>query len=256
LAIYQLRSTDWARNRGVNSLWRLDLSAKGSTPQRMAISEGGASSGRWSPDGRWIYFMSSRSGSPQVWKTDADGAKATQVTKLPLPVQAFRLAPDGKSLVVGLAVYPDCRTLECTVTRNEAPKPRSGKLYDKLFVRHWDEWADGTKNHLFALQLDENGIGAGAAVELTPGFDGDTPSKPFGDEGLRLHGRQRRCDLFGADRWQGRALADQFRSLQGRPLRPGRSGRPDRRQSGGGRRPAISPGRLEAGLVGHETSGF
>lgn len=183
VALYDLRSTDWARNKGVHSLWRIDLTAKTPAPQRLAISEGGASSARWSSDGRWIYFMSSRSGSAQVWRSDADGAKAAQVTDLPLPVQAFRLAPDGKTLVVGLAVYPDCATLECTVERTAKPRPGSGKVYDRLFVRHWDEWADGTRNHLFALALNPEGLSQSPPVELTPGFDGDVPGKPFGGEG-------------------------------------------------------------------------
>lgn len=179
-AIYDLRSTDWEKNRGVHSLWAMDLSAKAPAPRRLDISTGGVSSARWSPDGASIYFVSSRSGSPQVWKSDAAGKTAVQVTNLPLPVQAYRLAPNGKSLVVALAVYPDCVDLQCTVDRNASPKPASGKVYDRLFVRHWDEWADGTRNHLFALSLSDQGLANGAPMDLMPGFDGDSPSKPFG----------------------------------------------------------------------------
>ncbi len=182
VAIYDLRSTDWSKNRGVHSLWKLDLSAK-TLPRRLGISDGGASSGRWSADGKWIYFMSARSGSPQVWRTDSAGEKATQVTNLPLPVLTFRLAPNGKTLVLGLAVYPDCPTLKCTLDRNNAPKTPSGKVYDRLFVRHWDEWADGTRNHLFAMAISTEGVASGEPIELTPGFDADIPSKPFGGQG-------------------------------------------------------------------------
>jgi Tol biopolymer transport system component len=34
----------------------------------------------WSGDGRWIYFVSNRSGGPQIWKVPADGGPAAQVT--------------------------------------------------------------------------------------------------------------------------------------------------------------------------------
>ena len=44
-----------------------------------------------SPDGRLLYFSSGRSGSDQVWRTDTAGGAATQVTRLPLDVGAFRL---------------------------------------------------------------------------------------------------------------------------------------------------------------------
>jgi acylaminoacyl-peptidase len=51
-------------------------------------------------------------------------------------------------------------------------------VYTKLFVRHWDTWADGTRNHLYYMALD----GTNRTVALMPGFDGDVPSKPFGGE--------------------------------------------------------------------------
>ena len=35
----------------------------------------------WSPDGRWIYFASTRTGRPEVWKVPATGGQATQVTR-------------------------------------------------------------------------------------------------------------------------------------------------------------------------------
>jgi len=58
----------------------------------------------------------------------------------------------------------------------------TGVLHDKLFVRHWDAWADGARNHLFSLTLDAGAAAAGAPVPLMTGFDGDAPSKPFGDD--------------------------------------------------------------------------
>jgi acylaminoacyl-peptidase len=179
-ALYGLRSTDWNNNRGQNALWIVDLSARQPTPRRLPASDGGASSARWGPDGRTIYFLSSRSGSSQVWRTDPDGAAATQVTNLPIDVGAFRISPDGKKLVVAMAVFPDCSTLACTQQRLTKPEGdrSTGVVYDRMFVRHWDAWENGTRNHLFSVNVD----GSGEPIDLMKGFDGDTPSKPFGDD--------------------------------------------------------------------------
>ena len=107
-AVYGLRTTNWEANKGVTSLWLVDLKASGAVPRRLAASNGGAMAPQWSPDSRWIYFLSTRSGSDQVGRTGVDGSRATPVTRLPLDVLAYRPSPDGSRLVVSLAVFPDC----------------------------------------------------------------------------------------------------------------------------------------------------
>ena len=176
--VYAVRATDMDANRGVSSLFIQDLNGEGEA-RRLAISDGGANTARWGSDGA-LYFLSGRSGSSQVWKTDASGARATQVTNLPVDVNAYRLSPDASKIAVSLAVYPDCVDLACSVARATAEGERksTGQVYDRMFVRHWDTWNDGTQNHLFVVSSD----GSGEPAWVTHGFDGDTPSKPFGDE--------------------------------------------------------------------------
>jgi len=180
--VYDLRTTDYAANKTVHALWLVD--AIGGQPRRLAASDGGASSPRWSGDGKSIYFLSGRGGSAQVWKTDVAGAQATEVTHLPLDVDAFKLAQDGGHIVVSQAVFPDCGTPDCTAEREaqKAADKAGGQVYTKLFVRHWDAFADGTQNHLFALALDSAGAATGKPVALMAHIDGDTPSKPFGGD--------------------------------------------------------------------------
>jgi acylaminoacyl-peptidase len=185
---YDLHSTDWNANKGIHSIWLVCATCDHPSPHTLDTGAGGATNPRWSPDGKALYFLSSRSGSMQVYRIGVGESAASsppvQVTHLPLAVGTFRIAPDGKKLVVSLAVFPDCDTPECTRKRldERAANKATGTLYTKLFVRHWDEWADGTRNQLFALSLGPNGIATGEAKPLMHGFDGDTPSKPFGDD--------------------------------------------------------------------------
>ncbi|MDV6332795.1 S9 family peptidase [Asticcacaulis sp. 201] len=181
-AVLNIRVTDMEKNKGIQSIWLKDLSKPEAPEIKLAVSDGGASNAQFGPDGS-IYFISGRGegGTDQVWKTDITGATATQVTRLPLDIQAYQITPDGKGVVVGLAVFPECKgdEINCTVKRQTDRKAdkSSGTVYDKIFVRHWDTWADGTRNHLFYVPL-----AGGAPIALTDGYDGDVPSKPFGDE--------------------------------------------------------------------------
>jgi dipeptidyl aminopeptidase/acylaminoacyl peptidase len=187
--LYDVRSVDYPANKASHALWLIDLKEPGANGRKLAISEGGASNGRWSADGKSIYFLSSRSGGDQVWRTDVASTSAVQATRLPLDVGAFRLAADGKHIVVSMAVFPDAEDPAATKQRQDARKAQkaSGVVYDKIFVRHWDTWADGTRNHLFALGLDAQGLATGAPTPLMAGFDGDAPGKPFGgDEDFSL----------------------------------------------------------------------
>ena len=181
-AAFNVRATDMENNKGVSTFWLKDLMKPAVPEVKLGVSEGGAFDASWSQDGKQLYFLSGRGegGTTQLWKTDVSGAKAKQVTRLPLDIAAYRITPDGKGIVVSLAIDEACKddAITCTVTKNKAraADKSSGMVYTKLFVRHWDTWADGTRNHLYYVPMD----GSTPPVALMPGFDGDVPSKPWG----------------------------------------------------------------------------
>jgi len=175
---YTLRETDYDANKAKRSIWIVPVD--GSAPARRVTGSGNASDARWGSDGA-LYFISSRSGSAQVWRLSLIGGEAMQVTSLPLDVGAFVLSPTGDRIAVALEVFPDAATLDETKTRLDAleKKPSAGMHFDKLFVRHWDTWKNGTRNQLFTLKM-QDGTATGAPVWVSKGLDGDAPSKPFG----------------------------------------------------------------------------
>ena len=179
---YTLRITDTAANKGRTSVWVRDTGRRGGPPIRLSGENEQAGAALWSKDGRYLYFLSSRSGTDQVWRVDAGGGEAQQVTALPLEIGSFRLSPAGDRVFVSVEVFVDCPTLACTKERLDvaAKNPATGVLHDRLFVRHWDAWSDGRRSHLFAIGLDEKGVATGRPLDLTAGIDGDVPSKPFG----------------------------------------------------------------------------
>ncbi len=189
-AAFGVRSTDYDANKGVSAVYVLDL-ARGGQPVKV-VEKGG--SARWSADGRSLYFVAPAKGVAQLWRVDLGGKDGLSLAKPAAPVQVshgvldlggYKLSPDGKQVLMSYEVFTDCATLACTRQRLDAraKDKASGTLYDKLFVRHWDTWADGRRNQLFVARFDGKGQLAGEPKLLSRGIDGDVPSKPFGDDG-------------------------------------------------------------------------
>ena len=190
-AAFGVRSTDYAANKGVNAVYVLDLSNQGGQPVKV-VDKGG--SARWSADGRSLYFVAPAKGVAQLWRLDLGGkggldlakhAAAVQVSHAPLDLGGYKLSPDGKQVLLSYEVFTDCAMLACTQQRIDArdKDKASGTLYTKLFVRHWDTWANGRRNQLYVGSFDSKGQLSAEPKLLSRGIDGDVPSKPFGDEG-------------------------------------------------------------------------
>jgi dipeptidyl aminopeptidase/acylaminoacyl peptidase len=182
--VYTVRRTDMGKNRGQTDLWMLDLRTPAAVPQRLTQADSSSSDPEWSPKGDAIYFLSGRSGSSQVWRLPLGGGEAGRVTDLPLDVDNFRLSPQGDRIALSLAVFRDCADLACTTKRlaDQVKGKSSGRVYDRLFVRHWDTWGDQRNAVLYSAPIDSSGRVTAVPVSLSGSLDGDVPSKPFGDK--------------------------------------------------------------------------
>ena len=181
---YVLRETDMDANKGRSYLWLLSLAQKDARPLLLTTDPASDRSPRWAPDGRTLYFLSTRGGSSQVWRIRIDGGEATKVTNYPLDVGTLKVSPRGDLLAMSMEVLPECTDLRCTKDTLEAraKDKATGKIYDRLFIRHWDTWSDGTRAHLFASRLGPDGTATSTPVDLSKTLDADVPSKPFGGD--------------------------------------------------------------------------
>jgi dipeptidyl aminopeptidase/acylaminoacyl peptidase len=173
--VFVLRKTDLEADRGRTDLWL--VGADGSGLRQLTTHEASDFNPRWGVDGRTILFISTRSGSSQVWRLPIGGGEAVRVTDLPLGVGNLVLAPDGSRIAFTMEVFPECEDLDCTVKKLEEKRESkaSGRIYEQLFIRHWDTWKEGRRSHIFVTAVDGSD-----AVEVTSGMKADTPSKPFG----------------------------------------------------------------------------
>jgi dipeptidyl aminopeptidase/acylaminoacyl peptidase len=197
-ALYTVRVTDYAANKGVTAIYLLDL-GKGGQPVKLVDK---ASSPRWSPQGDAFYYTAAKDGVAQLWRRDfangKSGDSATQVTHAPLDVDAYKISPDGGKALLSYEVYTDCADLACTKERldGRAADKASGTVYNKLFVRHWDTWEDGRRSQLYIA--DTHGGEGVQPVLLSRGIDGDVPSKPFGGDDEFSFSPDGRTVYFGA----------------------------------------------------------
>src|SRR3954467_5807681 len=95
---FAVRDTDVEANRGRSDLWLAQTD--GSGVRQLTTHPDNDQEPQWSADGTWIYFLSSRSGSSQVWRIRPAGGEAEAVTRLPTDVAGFRRFPDGKHLAL------------------------------------------------------------------------------------------------------------------------------------------------------------
>lgn len=176
LIVFTLRTTDLEANRGRTDLWLVGVNGKGL--RRLTSHPASDFNPRWSAGGGMVWFISTRSGSSQIWRIRTDqGGEAEQFTKLPLNVGNLVVSPTGKHIAFTMEVYPECKDFGDTKEKLDAKAKQksTGMIYDKTFVRHWDTWKDGRRSHVFVLPVE-----GGKALDVMQGMDADSPSKPFG----------------------------------------------------------------------------
>lgn len=175
--ILQIAAAVPGKNRIDTHLWWVN--ADGTGLRRLTRSGGRDAGPAFAPDGRSVYFLAGPRGRDrQVVRLPIDGGTPVPVTRSPVDVESFVLSGDGTHLAFSAQVFPgDPDTLASTADRLKAAaaRPASGRIHDRLFVRHWDKWKDGRRRHIFVQSVD-----GGAAVDIMPGMDADAPSKPFG----------------------------------------------------------------------------
>ncbi len=172
---FVLKKTDLKANKGKTDLWLIN--SDGKELRQLTTDKASDFTPIWSIDGKSIYFVSTRSGSSQVWKTSVSGKSPIQITKLPLDMGNLILSPNGKKIAFSMEVFPDTGSFKDTKKRLDLKKKEkaTGMIYNKLFIRHWDTWNDGRRSHVFVMELEN-----GKIFNVMKGMDADSPTKPFG----------------------------------------------------------------------------
>lgn len=168
-----------------------------------------SSHARWSPDGKFVSFLSGRSEGPtQVWLLNRLGGEAQKLTNTPQSVEDFAWAPDSKRMVLVLR-DPKAEEVEEAANRD---KEKSGVevekkthtekpwVVDRLqFKKDTVGYLDRRRTHLYVLDAATKSL-----TQITSGdFDDEEPA--WSPDGLRIAFSSNRTPdpdrTYNADIW-------------------------------------------------------
>lgn len=131
---------------------------------------------RWSPDGRWLLFVSDRSGSPQLWvMPTSGGGEPERITSISTDASQGVWSRDSRQIAFVSAVnaafsdkpYAESDKLNREWLDAKEKSKVKARIFTELLYRHWSNWVDGLRQHVFVMSF-ANGK-AGEPRDVTPG---------------------------------------------------------------------------------------
>lgn len=173
--IYTLSSSNLAKQTSTSNIYT--AGGKAVTTDNQSYSP------QWSSDGKYIYYTSSVSGLPQVWRANADGSAAEQLTDYKLGVQGAVVSPDGRYIAFAAEVDPDLNDADGSLNKEagEAKRknPIQAHITDHLLFRHWTEYSDGRYWHIIVFDTMSK-----TYKDVTPGKFHSPVFSPSGPTGF------------------------------------------------------------------------
>lgn len=173
--IYTLSSSNLAKQTSTSNIYT--AGGKAVTTDNQSYSP------QWSSDGKYIYYTSSVSGLPQVWRANANGSAAEQLTDYKLGVQGAVVSPDGRYIAFAAEVDPDLNDADGSLNKEagEAKRknPIQAHITDHLLFRHWTEYSDGRYWHIIVFDTKSK-----TYKDVTPGKFHSPVFSPSGPTGF------------------------------------------------------------------------
>ncbi|MGN1353979.1 MAG: prolyl oligopeptidase family serine peptidase [Alloprevotella sp.] len=166
---YTVTTYDIKANKGETAIYVMDIN----TCQTRRLIAGRGSQPAFIDGGKRVAYLSSASGSSQVWATDLDGTNTQRLSDETADVEGFSFSPDGAQVILIKSVPSTT-----SIAEKDADLPlSSGILATDLMYKHWDQYVTAIP-HPFVAKFDGKNISG--AVDLLEGEPFECPTLPFG----------------------------------------------------------------------------
>lgn len=174
---YTITTVDSAKDKTDSDVYM--VSWDGTRTVRMTASPEPESNPRWSPDNRYLAFVSGRyeSKGGQLWLLDRAGGEAVRLTNLKGGVADYDWSPDGSRIAV-ISKDPDPEEGKPDSLKTATPKPI---VVDRFgFKRDGAGYLDDRHDHIWLVD-----VGTKQAEQLTTGAFDDRQMR-WSPDGTRL----------------------------------------------------------------------
>ena len=160
-----------AENKSHRVIYLMD--ADGTNNRLLTTSSASEGDVAWIKGGTKLAFLSTESGSNQLWEMNPDGTGRRQLTDLEKSLEGFSFSPDEQQVILVMTVQNGPTTAD----KHPDLPLTTGRVITDLMYKHWDEWTDEIP-HPFVADFD--GRRVSNVRDILEGEPYESPMRPFG----------------------------------------------------------------------------
>ena len=154
-SVVAVTRSDVATDRSFTTLWA--ISTTGGASKQLTSGDNNDLSPMWSPDGRWIAFISKRGNDTanQIYVIALDGGEARRLTSVPTGASSPKWFPDSSKIAFITSIFPDLTTWEeqGKRLRDRAASTMPARVFDRAPISYWDHFLDERQPHVYSISL-------------------------------------------------------------------------------------------------------